>query len=269
MSEKEHIYAAFAKDIKTMERLRRSEDVEYVPGVLKIEKVLILSHKDYDKLAEDISPEYPFLHVNRELMSANEGGWFHSLLVTTEEGPEGMLLAQGETDLYVGRTRDINNANLEDIPMERISLEEPKVYQTQALFHHKARGLSDITEASNVDRPERETNFKVEKVIVLSDEQYKGYKANGLMEDQLFLFDYSDSMWLDLNTFCWHCLLIKGETSKDGLLVEAEGHAYARYTAFISDCDRLRLQDVSVDYQYMERPPDKQKSPHQKGGDAR
>ena len=39
----------------------RNNTVRYVPGVLKISKALILSPEDYDKLAEDISPEYPFL----------------------------------------------------------------------------------------------------------------------------------------------------------------------------------------------------------------
>lgn len=57
---KEKIYAAFAKNAKSMEGLRNNT-VQYVPGVLKISKALILSPEDYDKLAEDISPEYPFL----------------------------------------------------------------------------------------------------------------------------------------------------------------------------------------------------------------
>ena len=36
-----------------MESLRRNE-VKYVPGVLRIEKVIVLSAADYEKLAEDI-----------------------------------------------------------------------------------------------------------------------------------------------------------------------------------------------------------------------
>ena len=52
---KEKIFAAFAANVKTMESLRRNE-VKYVPGVLGIEKVIVLSAADYEKLAEDISP---------------------------------------------------------------------------------------------------------------------------------------------------------------------------------------------------------------------
>lgn len=72
------MFAAFAANIKTMESLRRNE-VKYVPGVLRIEKVIVLSAADYEKLAEDISPEYPFLKNNRTLMTAQPGGTFRCL----------------------------------------------------------------------------------------------------------------------------------------------------------------------------------------------
>ena len=58
------------------------------------------------------------------------------------------------------------------------------------------------------------------------------------MEDQIFLFDYNDKMWFDPGDLCWHCVLVKGETSRDGILVEAEGYSYARYAAFAPDCGR-------------------------------
>ena len=67
---KEKIYAAFAKNAKSMEGLRNNT-VQYVPGVLKISKALILSLEDYEKLAEDISPEYPFLKEVDSLALAN------------------------------------------------------------------------------------------------------------------------------------------------------------------------------------------------------
>ena len=50
--------------------------------------------------------------------------------------------------------------------------------------------------------------------------------------------------WFDPSELCWHCLLVKGENSKDGILVDMEGYHYARYAAFVPDCGRLRLQDV-------------------------
>ena len=89
-----------------MESLRRNE-VKYVPGVLGIEKVIVLSAADYEKLAEDISPEYPFLKNNRTLMTAQPGGTFRCLLVTAETEQEGMLLALTENTLYAGRAQNV------------------------------------------------------------------------------------------------------------------------------------------------------------------
>ena len=82
----------------------------------------------------------------------------------------------------------------------------------------------------------------------------------GLKDDQIFLFDYSDKMWFDPGSLCWHCVLVKGETGKEGILVDAEGYSYARYAAFASDCDRLRLQDIPVHYEHPARVPEQKKT---------
>lgn len=103
-------------------------------------------------------------------------------------------------------------------------------------------------------------NFRVEMVVVLEDAQYEQFKQSGLQEDQIFVFINNDKMWFDSGDLCWHCLLIKGENSKDGILVDAEGYAYARYAAFVPDCDRLWLKDVPVRYEYPARAPERQKS---------
>ncbi len=89
----------------------------------------------------------------------------------------------------------------------------------------------------------------MEQVVVLPDEQYRQFRENGLMEDQNFLLDHQDQMWMDSRDFCWHCVLVKGENSKDGILVESEGHAYAWYASYVPDCDKLRLQGVPVQYE--------------------
>ena len=50
------------------------------------------------------------------------------------------------------------------------------------------------------------------------------------MQDQVFLFENGDHMWFDPSESCWHCLLIKGEHSREGILVEAEGYCYATHS---------------------------------------
>lgn len=69
----------------------------------------------------------------------------------------------------------------------------------------------------------------VEKTIELSKEEYAYFK-NHLMEDYDFLVFNRDEMYQD-NNGIRHCLLVLGEGSHDGILVEAEGASYARYTA--------------------------------------
>ena len=80
------------------------------------------------------------------------------------------------------------------------------------------------------------------------------------MEDQIFLFEYNGKMWFDPGDLCWHCVLVKGETSRDGILVEAEGYSYARYAAFAPDCSRLRLRDAPVHYEYPAKAPEQVKA---------
>ena len=257
---KEKQYAAFAENAKTLDSLRRNE-VSYVPGVFEVAKVIILSKEDFEKLSEDVSPEYPFLKDNREIMSADPGGLFRCLMVRAEGEKENMLIAQGQNCLYLGYGRDYRSVDLQGVPEERIALEEPKAYQEQAAFYHRPRHIDDINGQNPMHPvPERETSFRVEQVVVLSDEKYRQFKENGFMDDQIFLFDYSDKMWFDPGSLCWHCVLVKSETGKEGILVDAEGYSYARYAAFAPDCDRLRLRDVPVHYEYPARAPEQKKS---------
>ena len=143
-----------------------------------------------------------------------------------------MLIAQGRNSLYLGYGKDCRKVNLQDVPVEHLVLEEPKAYQEHAVFYHRPSHISDLN----------------------------GQKENGLKDDQIFLFDYSDKMWFDPGSFCWHCVLVKGETSKDGVLVDAEGYSYARYAAFAPDCGKLRLRDVPVHYEYPARAPEQKKN---------
>ena len=254
-------YAAFAANAKTLDSLRRNE-VNYVPGVFEVTKVIVLGKEDFEKLSEDVSPEYPFLKDNRELMSADPGGLFRCLMVrTTGEQEEYMLIAQGRNSLYLGYGKDCRKVNLQDVPIEHLVLEEPKAYQEHAVFYHRPHDLSDINgQNPRHPAPERQTEFRVEQVVVLADEEYRQFQETGFLQDQIFLFDYQDKMWFDPGSLCWHCVLVKGETSRDGILVESEGYCYTRYAAFASDCGKLRLLDIPVRYEYPAKAPEQKKS---------
>lgn len=241
-------YAAFASGIKTFDQLRQNYHVTYVPGEFKVEKILVFSNADFEKMAEDVSIPYPFMEKHKSLMSTDPGGCFHCLLVTAQKGSEGFLIAQGERDFYFARAKNYRALDLPgDIPMERIPLEEPKLYQERSCFFWKVQGLRELTDPDQ--SPEQGTRFQVEQVVVLPDEQYRQFRENGLMQDQNFLLDHQEQMWMDSRDFCWHCVLVKGENSKDGILVESEGHAYAWYASYVPDCDKLWLQGVPVHYE--------------------
>ena len=99
MSQKQ--YAAFAANIKSWDALRQKK-TNFVPGVLQVEKVILLSKADFDKLSEDISPDYPFLQDNRNLLSAEPGGLFRCLMVRAEGQAEHLLISQRRNTLYLG-----------------------------------------------------------------------------------------------------------------------------------------------------------------------
>lgn len=176
-----------------------------------------------------------------------------------------MLIAQRRDTLYLGYGRDYRSVDLQGVPVERIALEEPKAYQEHAVFYHQPSHINDLN-GQNPLRPvpERQTSFRVEQVVVLCDEQFRQFQETGLKDDQIFLFDYSDKMWFDPGSLCWHCVLVKGETGKEGILVDAEGYSYARYAASAPDCDRLRLQDIPVHYEHPARVPEQKKTRKQK-----
>ncbi len=128
-------------------------------------------------------------------------------------------------------------------------------YQEQAVFHRKASHAEELQGSAM----EGQMKFQVEQVVVLSDGDYRQFKETGFLEDQIFLFANDDKMWFDPNQLCWHCVLVKGETSRDGILVESEGYSYARYAAYAPDCSRLRLRDVPVHYEYPAKAPVRKK----------
>ena len=264
---KEKQYAAFAANAKTLDSLRRNE-VSYVPGVFEVAKVIILSKEDFEKLSEDVSPEYPFLKDNREIMSADPGGLFRCLMVRAEGEKENMLIAQGRDTLYLGYGRDYRSVDLQGVPKEYIALEEPKSYQEYAMFYYRPRQIDGLKRQNPLKpEPERENRFQVEQIVILSDEQFRQFQEASLMDDQNFSFDYSDKMQFDPDNLYWHCMLVKGQNSKDGLLLGSEGLDCLKYVAYISDCDRLRLQDIPVHYEHPARAPERKKSRHR--GDAR
>ena len=71
----------------------------------------------------------------------------------------------------------------------------------------------------------------IEKTVELTEKEYNHFYHN-LLEDYPFIAENSDCMYQD-NNGVRHCILVLGKGITDGILVEAEGYGYARYSAFL------------------------------------
>lgn len=258
-------YGAFARNARTLAQHRKVQ-VCYVPGSFVVEKVIVLSEDGFASLAGDLSAEYVFLEENRDLMSADPGGLFNCVLARTETGKEGILFALQGSELYTAYAKDVHAIRVDPAaPVEQILQSSLPRIQTSAAFHHKPRGIEDITGIDYAQgNTERKDQFVVEQVVVLPDDQFSMYQSDGLLYDSIFLFDHLDKMRFDPAERVWHCLLVKGETSRDGILVDAEGYSYARYAAYVRDCALLRLREVPVQYEPPAKPP-RQKGQRRRG----
>lgn len=99
--------------------------------------------------------------------------------------------------------------------------------------------------------PEIDTKeFQVEKVITLPSEQY-AYFTQHLMKEHDFIKENVDLMYEKDGV--WHCLLVAGEGMDEGVLVESEGSAYARYSAFVPFAQEIIRQYMRLVLRSRER----------------
>jgi len=71
----------------------------------------------------------------------------------------------------------------------------------------------------------------IEKIVELPESEYEHFKTAPL-RDMPFIAENTGLMGRDENGI-YHCLLVLGEGCSDGVLIEAEGYSYARYSSFM------------------------------------
>jgi len=81
----------------------------------------------------------------------------------------------------------------------------------------------------------------VDKVIELGGEGFELFK-NNLLQDYPFIESHKDLMGFDDNGKA-HCILVIGEDTDDGILIESEGSSYAWYSAFIPNARQILMQE--------------------------
>ena len=71
-------------------------------------------------------------------------------------------------------------------------------------------------------------------MVYLPDEKYQQFLKN-MTDDYDFIRQHRDEMFQEGEVV--HCILVKGENSTDGILVNSEGSGYARYAAYFPAAD--------------------------------
>lgn len=85
----------------------------------------------------------------------------------------------------------------------------------------------------------------VEKTIELTGEQFRHFKTH-LLEDYDFIIENRNEMGYTEDGVR-HCILVLSENSNDGILVDAQGSNYARYSAYLPNARTLFTLDRYVD----------------------
>ncbi len=94
----------------------------------------------------------------------------------------------------------------------------------------------------NVSLMRKESEFRtksclVEKAIAVSHDEFE-YLKNHPLRDNKLIAENADLMYCDSDDI-YHCLLIYDKEQGDGLLIESEGTAYARYAQYIPSAKEL------------------------------
>ena len=73
------------------------------------------------------------------------------------------------------------------------------------------------------------SSYVIEKTVELVKADYIAFESD-LLSDQDFIIENVDLMHVDRDGV-WHCILVSQAFSSVGILVNAEGYDYPRYTA--------------------------------------
>lgn len=106
----------------------------------------------------------------------------------------------------------------------------------KVLITRKAVNIEELKNRTGLERDK--VSFTVEKVVELPKDQYEFF-INNLLRDFDFIEENKALMYVD-EYRVWHCILIKAEDGTDGILVEAEGYSYPRYTSYIESVEEIK-----------------------------
>ena len=88
--------------------------------------------------------------------------------------------------------------------------------------------------------------FTVVREIILSESNYRRFQAD-LLAETPFIAARTHLTGYSEKSGRFRCLLVSTRKRQDGILVDSEGYAYARYAAYVRDKRELELAGVPRD----------------------
>ena len=88
--------------------------------------------------------------------------------------------------------------------------------------------------------------FTVVREIILSESKYRRFQAD-LLAETPFIAARTHLTGYSEKSGRFRCLLVTTRRRQDGILVDSEGYAYARYAAYVRDKRELDLAGVPRD----------------------
>ena len=103
-----------------------------------------------------------------------------------------------------------------------------------------ARELKMLSSGRN---PSAKQRVLIRKVVVLCDAEYKRYIDSELDQPKIFLAADKEHLHYDTRYHTWNCLLIVGESSKDGILAGYLPKSDSLFLAYVPEHRKLELPE--------------------------
>lgn len=115
-------------------------------------------------------------------------------------------------------------------------------------FWKGAKSVQELKDLSSGRTPSTKQRFKIRKALVLGDTEYARYLNGKLDQPKFYLAAKKESLRYETKLGVWNCLLLVGESSRDGILVGFLPGAETPFLSYVPDHCELELpKELSVE----------------------
>lgn len=112
-----------------------------------------------------------------------------------------------------------------------------------ASFWKGVKTAQELKTLSNGWNSSTKQRVQICKVVVLCDAEYKRYMDGELNQPKIFLAGDKERLRYDTRLHAWNCLLIVGESSKDGILAGYLPKTDSLFLSYVPDHRELELPE--------------------------